>query len=175
MLRWNLDGTNVREGQVYTGPVALPGDGEVTVYAYAEDAGVSETKSFTIRARTGGKSEIDPDRPATVAKRVKLATTSDSFAVIRAAKKWGVMFGNGVSTTVGKGDVNAATRFGPGSYLSAEAIDAFFAAARAAIGDEMAEVELGFGEIRCGSGRDLVEFLSEVAPQITVDPAEVQQ
>src|SRR5262249_52983965 len=58
VLRWNLDGTNVREGKVYTGPVALPGDGEVTVYAYAEDAGVSETKSFTIRARTGGRAEI---------------------------------------------------------------------------------------------------------------------
>lgn len=174
-LRWNLDGTNVREGHAYTGPIDIPGDGEVTVYTYAEDAGVTETKSFSIRARTGGQAEIDPEKPATVIRRVKLATTADSFAVIRAGKKAGVSFASGVSVTVGKGDVNATTRFGPGSVLKAEAVEAFVSAARAAIGDELAEVELGFGELRCATGRELIEFLSELSQQITVDPAEVQQ
>jgi hypothetical protein len=48
-------GTNVREGRVYAGPIDIPGDGEVVIYAYAEDQGESIAKNFTIRARSGGK------------------------------------------------------------------------------------------------------------------------
>jgi hypothetical protein len=175
LIRWNLDGTNPKEGKVYSGPIEIPGDGEVTMYAYAEDAGVSIPKTFTIRAATGGKVTIDPDKPAVVAKKIKMPTTADTFAVIRAAKKTKAVFGNGVSITVGKGDRNATTRFGPGTDMSAEAIESFITAARAAIGDETADVEIGFGEFRLAAGRDLEEFLQEVSEQIKIDPAEVQQ
>jgi hypothetical protein len=175
LIRWNLEGTNVKEGKVYTGPIDIPGDGEATVYVYAEDAGVSASKTFTIRAVTGGKATIDPAKPATVAKKTKLATTADTFVTIRAGKKTKATFGNGVVVTVGKGDKNATTRFGPGTDLAPEAIEAFISAARAAIGDEAADVELTFGEFRFASGADLTEFLQETSEQITVDPAEVQQ
>jgi hypothetical protein len=174
-IRWNLEGTNVKEGKVYTGPIDIPGDGEATVYVYAEDAGVSASKTFTIRPVTGGKVTIDPAKPATVAKKTKLATTADTFITIRAGKKTKAVFGNGVVVTVGKGDKNATTRFGPGTALAPEAIEAFISAARAAIGDEAADVEFTFGEFKFASGADLTEFLQETSEQITVDPAEVQQ
>ena len=124
---------------------------------------------------SGGKATIDPDKPAVVAKKIKIPTTTDTFAVIRAAKKTKAVFGNGVSITVGKGDRNATTRFGPGTDMSAEAIESFITAARAAVADETADVEIGFGEFRFAAGRDLEEFLQEVSDQIKVDPAEVQQ
>jgi Protein of unknown function (DUF499) len=174
-IRWNLDGTNVKEGRPYTGPIEIPGEAEATVYVYAEDAGISAVKHFTIRPVTGGKATIDPAKPATVAKKTRLTTTADTFIAIRAGKKTKAVFGNGVVVTVGKGDRNATTRFGPGTALVPEAIEAFVSAARAAIGDEAADVEVSFGEFKFSSGADLIEFLQETSDLITVDPAEVQQ
>ena len=174
-IRWNLDGTNVKEGQVYTGPIDVPGEKEATLYVYAEDQGASARKDFTIRPVSGGKATIDPAKPATIGKKTKLATTADTFVVIRAGKKTKATFGNGVVVTVGKGDKNATTRFGPGTTLTTDAIDTFISAARAAIGDESADVEVSFGEFKFASGADLTEFLQETSDQIKVDPAEVQQ
>ena len=173
-IRWNLDGTNVKEGSEYTSPIEIPGDNETTLYAYAEDAGIEVKKDFTIRAPSGGKATIDPTKPASIARKIKLATTIETFGALRAAKKTKATFGNGVSVTVGRGDKNATTRFGPGTVLSAEAIEAFIVAARAAIGEEAADAEIGFGEFKFGSGADLEEFLKEFG-EIKVDPSEVQQ
>jgi hypothetical protein len=174
-IRWNLDGTNVKEGKVYAGPIDVPGEKEATLYVYAEDGGVSATKNFTIRAVTGGKATIDPGKAATVAKKTKLATTADTFITITAGKKTKATFGNGVVVMVGKGDKNATTRFGPGSSLSSEAIEAFISAARAAIGDEAADVEFSFGELKFSSGADLTEFLEGASEQVKIDAEEVQQ
>jgi hypothetical protein len=171
----NLDGTNVKEGKLFTGPIEIPGDAEATLYAYAEDAGVSVSKTFTIRPVTGEKATIDPAKPATVAKKTKLATTADIFITIRAGKKTKAVFGRGVVVTVGKGDKNATTRFGPGTTLSPEAVEAFITAARAAIGEETAEVEFTFGEFKFSSGAELTEFLEATSEQIKVEPEEVQQ
>jgi len=173
-IRWNLDGTNVKEGTAYTGPIEITGEKETTLYAYAEDAGIEARKDFTIRAPSGGKATIDRAKPASIARRIKLATTIETFGAIKAAKKTKATFGNGVSVTVGRGDRNATTRFGPGTVLSAEAIEAFIAAARAAIGEESADAEIGFGEFKFGSGADLEEFLKEFG-EIKIDPSEVQQ
>jgi|SRR5271166_6206010 len=174
-IRWNLDGTNPREGKLYSGPIEILGKHEVVVYAYAEDAGVTVQKNFTIRPSTGGKASVDPDKPAAVAKRVTLATTTDTFTTLRAAKKAKATFGNGISIKVGKGDKNATTRFGPGTTLPAEAVESFITASRAALADDAADVEIGFGEFKCASGRELEEFLQEVSDQIKVDPSEVLQ
>lgn len=174
-IRWNMDGTNAREGKIYTGPIEVPGNAECTLYTYAEDAGITVTKQFTIRAVTGGEATIDKTKPAIVLKRIKLPTTSDTFATLRAAKKSKVLFGHGVTITVGKGDSNAVTRFGPGTTLSAEALEKFIIGARAAISDEEADVEVGFGEMALESGQDLQDFLQEVEAQIKVEPSEVQQ
>ena len=174
-IRWNVDGTNPREGKLYEKPIEVPGEGELTLYVYAEDAGVSVTKTFTIRPVTGGKAVIDPDKPASVRRKFKLATTEETFIALRAAKRTNTVFGNGVSVTAGKGDVSALTRFGPGAELTANDVEAFITAARLAIANDTAEVEFGFGEMSFDSGRQLKEFLEEVAAVITVDSAEVVQ
>ena len=174
LIRWNLNGTNPREGTLYEGPIEIPGDAETTVYAYAEDAGVNVTKQFTVKS-TKDSTAIDLDKPAVVTKRIKLPTTADTFKVLRAAKKNQMTFRSGVTVTVGKGDTNAATRFGPGTSLNAESIEAFISASRLALQDAAAEVEMGFGEMHFSSGRDLQEFLEQVIEQVNILPKEVQQ
>ena len=148
-IRWNLDGTNVKEGKVYTGPIDIPGEGEATIYAYAEDAGVSATKTFTIRAgdrrqgddrsRQGGdgrqEDQACDDRPTPSPRSAPARRPRRSSATA-----WAI--------TVGKGDRNATTRFGPGTDLNSDDIEAFIGAARKAIGDEAAEVEFTFGEFK---------------------------
>jgi hypothetical protein len=174
-IRWNMDGTNPSEGRPYDGPIEISGDAETTIYAYAEDAGLSIKKSFLIRSSRAGAAAIDPDKPATVPKKRRLLTTADTFAVLRAGKISGVLFGNGVTVTVGKGDQNAVTRFGPGTSLTADAIDLFIASSRASLQNENADVEVGFGEMVFQRGSDLLEFLAQVTGQLTVEAAEVVQ
>ena len=173
-IRWNLDGTNVKEGKEYKGPIDIPGDKETVLYVYAEHAGVEIKKEFTIRESTGGVATIDKTKPAIVARKVKLATTVETFGVLKAARKNKGVFGKGLSITVGKGDKNATTRFGPGTSMSAEAIEAFITAARAAVGDDAAEAEIGFGEFSFATGADLEGFMEE-ASEFKIDPSEVQQ
>lgn len=174
-IRWNVDGTNPREGQLYSVPIEIPGNDEVVVYAYAEDAGVAVQKNFTIRPSVGGKAAIDPTKAASVRKRITLATTSDVFNVLRAAKKSQVTLGNGISVKAGKGDNSGTTRFGPGVSMHPDAIEAFISSLRSALKEEAAEVEVGFGEISCSTGQNLEEFLQQVTDQIQVEPSEVIQ
>ena len=114
-IRWNLDGTNVKEGSAYTGPIEIPGDKETTLYAYAEDAGHRGQEGLHDPRSVRRQGD---DRPGQAshrrAGRSSLSTTIETFGALRAAKKTKATFGNGVSVTVGRGDKNATTRFGPG-------------------------------------------------------------
>ncbi len=171
-IRWNLDGTTPREGKVYSGPFDIPGTAEAKVYAYAEADGVSETKTFTIPA-AGEEKKIDPTKPAKAkaTERQKLATTASVFTAVKAAKKFSAKVGGGVMISVGKGGNNAITKFGPDSLVNAEAIENVIATARAAIGDDTADVELTFQEFTFGTGKDLEDFLAE-AGEVKVDTVE---
>lgn len=174
-IRWNLDGTNPREGNVYAGPVEIPGAAEAKLYAYAEQDGVSETKTFVIAA-VGEAKKIDPAKPAKVklGAKQKLATTQSVFTALKAAKQFSGKLGGSLMVSVGKGENNAITKFGVGSSLTAEAVESVIATSRAAIGDETADVELTYQEFEFGSGKDLEDFLAEAA-DVKVDVSEVEQ
>jgi hypothetical protein len=47
IIRYTLTGANPAEGTLYTGPIEI-GQGETTIYCYAEDDGVSIRRNFTI-------------------------------------------------------------------------------------------------------------------------------
>ncbi|MGI3899887.1 MAG: anti-phage-associated DUF499 domain-containing protein [Janthinobacterium lividum] len=172
-IRWNLDGTNAREGKPYTGPITLEGTDEVKVYAFAEDAGVETTKTFTIRAATEGGIRIDPTKPAIIKKRQKIATTKEVFTMLKAMKAGHAKLKNQLSATVGRGEVNVATRFGPQATLTGDAVEAFLTAARLAISDETAEVDFGFSEVHFDTGSEMEEFVEAVG--WTIAPEEVEQ
>ena len=171
-IRWNLEGTNAREGRPYTGPIALEGTDEVKVYAFADDAGVETTKTFTIRAATEGGIRIDPTKPAIIKKRQKIATTKEVFTMLTAMKAGHAKLKNQLSATVGRGEVNVATRFGPQAILSGEAVEAFLMAARLAISDETAEVDIGFSEVHFDTGREMEEFIQAVGWTIALEEVE---
>jgi hypothetical protein len=172
-IRWNIDGTNARDGKIYAGPISIAGEAEVKVYAYAEDAGVEVTKTFPIRPAAAGAIPIDPTRPVVIMKRQKIATIKDVFATLKALKSGhGKLKGN-LSATVGHGDVNATTRFGPQTTLSADGMESFLGAARHSLGDETAEVEIGFSEVHFETGQEMEEFVTEVG--WVIGPNEVEQ
>lgn len=172
-IRWNTDGTNPREGKPYAGPIQIDGGDETKIYAYAEDAGVETTKTFVIRPVKGGEIQVDLDRPAVIRKRLKIASTKDVFVMIGALKTARGKLRGSLSATVGQGDVNATTRFGPKTELSAEILERFLMAGRAALANEMAEVEVGFSEVGFPTGREMEEFVAVVGWD--VQPNEVEQ
>ena len=172
-IRWNTDGTNPREGKPYTGPIAIEGDGEVKVYAYAEDAGVETTKTFTVRPAKAGAIQLDPDKPVVIKKRQKIATTIDVFSTLKALKVAHGKLKGSLAVTVGQGDVNATTRFGPQTVLAPDALEAFLGAGRGALDNDTAETEVGFAEVHFETAREMEEFVKTVG--WAVGPEEVEQ
>ena len=174
-IRWNLNGTTPREGEVYEGTIEIPGTDEVKIYAFAEADGVTETKIFTIPA-VGQAKKIDPSRPAKarLAAKQKLTTTQAVFTAIKAAKKFSGGIGGSLMIAVGKGENNAITKFGVGTVLTADVIESVIATSRSAIGDDTADVEITYQEFSFGSGKDLEDFLSE-AGEVRIDVSEVEQ
>jgi uncharacterized protein DUF499/Fn3 domain-containing protein len=172
-IRWNTDGTNPREGKPYAGPIAIEGDGEVKVYAYAEDAGIETTKTFTVRPAKAGAIQLDPDKPVVIKKRQKIATTIDVFSTLKALKVAHGKLKGSLAVTVGQGDVNATTRFGPQTVLAPDALEAFLGAGRAALGNDTAETEVGFAEVHFETAREMEEFVKTVG--WTIGTEEVEQ
>lgn len=171
-IRWNTDGTNPREGKPYVGPIPVEGEGEVKVYAYAEDAGVETSKVFTIRPLTAGVIQLDPDRPVVIKKRLKIGTTKDVFSTLRALKIAHGKLKGSLAITVGQGDVNATTRFGPQTVLGPEAVESFLGAGRSALGSETAETEIGFAEAHFETAREMEEFVATVGWDVGRDEVE---
>ncbi len=172
-VRWNTDGTNAREGKPYVGPIAIEGDGEVKVYTYAEDAGVETSKIFTIRPVKAGAIQLDPDKPVVIKKRQKIASTIDVFSTLKALKVAHAKLKGSLAVTVGQGELNATTRFGPQVVLAPDTLEAVLSLGRTALGNDTAEAEMGFAEVHFETGREMEEFVKTVG--WAVGPDEVEQ
>ena len=172
MLRWNATGINPKEGTAYTGPIELAGDDEVTLYVYASDDGVTATREFTIPKPNQKGTVIDKQKPAVLKKKLTQDGNGPAFASIKAAKEAKASF-VGISIEVGKGANNSLTRFGSESTVSGEAIETFIKAARAALGDETAEVKITFRVMKFPTGHDLEVFLKGLG--LDVAAPEVEQ
>ena len=171
-IRWNTTGANPKEGQVYSGPIELSGDAEMTVYAYAEDQGVSTQRSFLIPKPDQAGPTIDKSKTAKLHKKLDFHDNAKSFAALNSAKGVQARF-RGVNVEIGSGAKNVVTRFGSESIIAPEHLEAFIAAARQALGDETAEVKLSVGDVHFQSGHDLETFLTKVG--VEVSAGEVEQ
>lgn len=172
-IRWNTTGANPREGQVYSDPIELPAGGEITIYAYAEDQGVSTTRNFKIPAADQPGPSIDKTKPAKLRKKLDFRGSADTFGMINAAKNVQAKLGGGVSLTVGEGATAVTTRFGSDAIIRAEDIEAFITAARTALGKDKADVVLRVEDLAFTSGHDLETFLA--ARGIEAGTGEVEQ
>jgi type 1 fimbria pilin len=131
-LRWNLSGINPKEGTPYTGPIEVPGSDDVTLYVYAEDNGVTARRDFNIPRPNQQGTVIDKQKPAVLRKKQTQDGNGPAFTTIKCAKEAKASF-VGLSIEVGKGSKNALTRFGGESTVTADAVDTFIKAARAAL------------------------------------------
>jgi hypothetical protein len=155
-IRWNTDGSNVKEGTLYAGPIELPGEGEVVVYAYAEDQGVSIERQFRIAGQAGAKI-IKKDQKARLLREVRGETIAESFRILDAAEANKATFEGG-SITVGLGTTNIRIALGSDVALSGAAARELISSARKAIGDENAEVKLAAKRMNFEAGFGLEQF-----------------
>jgi hypothetical protein len=89
-IHWNTTGANPREGTPYGGSIELDGTAALTIYAYAEDAGVTTIRQFTIPAVDQKGPTIDKSKPAKLRRRVEFQGNSDAFSTINNAKAMSV-------------------------------------------------------------------------------------
>ncbi len=170
-IRWNTTGANPKEGAVYQGPVELPADGEITIFACAEDNGVYATRSFLIPRPDRPDFALDKSRPAKLHRKLNYRGNNEAFTALNAAKALQMELGN-VSVEIGEGARNVVTRFGSGTVIPAEQLDQFIAAARKTIGDETAEVKISFSDLHFRSGHDLESFLAKLGIEIAAGEVE---
>jgi hypothetical protein len=156
---------------VYSGPIEI-GQGETTIFCYAEHEGVSAKRSFTIPPAGNQGVHIDPTKRAKLKKRIPAESTPETFKVLARAKSAGALLSE-LSIEVGSGTKTASLRFGKDGVLSADQIEKVVATLREALGDEMAEVRLRVQGIDFANGHDLSEFVKEWG--LTVGPNEVEQ
>lgn len=170
-IRWNTTGANPKEGAVYQGPVELPADGEITIFACAEDNGVYATRSFLIPRPDRPDFALDKSRPAKLHRKLNYRGNNEAFTALNAAKALQMELGN-VSVEIGEGARNVVTRFGSGTIIPAEHLDQFIATARKTIGDETAEVKISFSDLHFRSGHDLESFLAKLGLEIAAGEVE---
>ncbi len=156
-IRYTLTGANPAEGAMYQGPFEI-GDGAVSVYCHAEDDGVVAKRTFEIPARGAKGVLVKKDKPATLLEAVHTADTTDTFATLKQMKDHR---GTAAASKceVGQGAKSVVVRFGSECRVSPEKIEAMIEAARAALGDEAAEVRLSLtGGLHFVRGDDLESF-----------------
>jgi hypothetical protein len=161
VIRWNTTGANPKEGTIYSGPIDLTGDSEVTIYVYAEDRGVPALRNFTIpRADQTGPS-IDKSRPARLRKKLDFRGSTDTFAALVDFESREVALANGVALSVGEGSAAITTRFGSDATIHGSDLRKFITAAREALQNPTADVVLRIEDLQFQSGHDLEAFLAK--------------
>ena len=110
-MRYALDGTNPREGRVYTDPFAITDD-KVIVQIYAQAGEATTTEIFMIAEKGNKRAEIDETRPAKlVREKARLDSTYKVFNLIKDFKeRQGIIF-HGVTLNVGVGEQAVQVRF----------------------------------------------------------------
>jgi hypothetical protein len=170
-IRYTLNGSNPAEGTDYNGPFEI-GQGEVSIYCYAEDQRITTRRTFTIAPAGNAGVRLDATRPARLRKKIEAQDTADSFKLIARAREAKLRLGS-ARVQVGDGDKNATVRFGSSIALTSEVLKTVIDSLRSALGNETAEVRLAVGTVEFQSGHDLDEFVKERGLQLT--PNEVEQ
>jgi hypothetical protein len=170
-LKYTLTGANPAEGTVYSEPIEI-GDGEVTIYCYAEEDGVTAKRTFTIPPRASGGVRIEPTKRARLKKRVEAPDTAETFKLVERSKQARAKL-TGLTIEVGTGSKNATLRFGSEGNISPEDVEALIKAIRTALGDDSAEVRLRVPALEFNTGHDLDSFARDRG--ITLTTNEVEQ
>jgi hypothetical protein len=170
-IKFTLTGANPAEGSLYSGPIEI-GQGQTTIYCYAEDNGVSTRRTFTIPPAGNQGVHVEPGKEAKLKKRIGAESTPETFKVLARARNVGARLSE-LRIEVGSGTKTALLRFGKDGVLTSDQIEKVIATLRDALDDEMAEVRLTVHGIEFANGHDLSEFVKDWG--LEVGPNEVEQ
>lgn len=92
-IKYTLDGSEPRNGHLYTDPIQLPDD-ETTVYVFAEYEGFEERAQFIFPASDTDEVTIIPNKPAVLnSSKIKtLDSSSKTYEGLKLAKEKGIKF-----------------------------------------------------------------------------------
>ena len=173
VIRWNTTGANPKEGTVYDGPIDIQGDAETTVYAYAEDQGVSALRNFVSpRVDQAGPSLVK-NKPARLRKKLDFRGSTETYAVLVSLEGLQASMAGGVSLTIGEGARAITTRFGSETSIQGEVVRKFIDEARNALANPTADVVLRVEDLMFQSGHDLETFAEK--QKLDVTTGEVEQ
>jgi hypothetical protein len=162
-LRYTLDGTNPKEGAIYTEPFDVPAKGG-TVWVAAKAGEAEKTTTVTIPPVGDDRVVIEDSKPAqlTNTRRVALDTTDKVFNFIHKFKTHTDTRLRGVQIVLGEGENAVQVRFNE-RRLTAAAIEAAIDGIRQAVEDDHTAVQVLIrGGIEFGDGFRLKEF-AEIA------------
>jgi hypothetical protein len=167
-MRYALDGTNAKEGAVYSAPFQVPAKG-CTILIAAKAGEVEKSAKIQIPSDGDDRVVIDETKPAQLAdsKRVSIDTTDKAFAVIQRFKERPDTVMRGVQIILGEGENAVQIRFNERA-LTAGAIETAIRGMREALGEEQAAVQVLIrGGISFGDGFALKEFAEVAGVELT--------
>jgi len=171
-LRFTLDGSEPREGTLYTKPFGI-GDGDALARVFAEADGLESKSDFRFPAK-GKKGvqlrEAEPARLVNNRGGKKLDSRTKTFGGLNAAKEKGVAF-ESVTLTVGQGAQAAQVVVGE-FKVPADYIEAILTTVLSQFPPDT-PVTLTFRKAHFASGHDLKQFAEALG--IELQPGEIEQ
>ena len=171
-MRWNDTGITPREGAIYSGPIEFRHTQPFKIYAYAEDEGLSATRTFNIAGLADNAVDIDRTKPVRVRKSFHKPSTTESFHIINAARTEAASLRE-VSIEIGEQGKTFMARFGSDTLTTAEIIEKVIAIARESLRDPQAEVKIRFKGMEFPTGDAFLQFSKTTG--LNIDSKEVEQ
>ena len=164
-VRYTLDGSEPRHGEIYDGPIAI-GENEVVLRAFASADGLEAKEDFRFAAKDKKGLHVDELKPASLVSRSgkMFDSRSSTFEGLEQAKDKAVSFEN-VTIDVGQGAQIASITIGE------VRVDAtFLSGLLECVLDKFspdAPITINFRKARFGSGHDLINFCESAGLTIT--------
>lgn len=170
-IRFTLDGSEPREGTVYTGPIPLEDKGaRMQVFAHAE--GLEVKREFTFPAKSEKGVKIDPVPPGKIIRPgagFKLDSRAKTFEGLKLAGEKGAEL-QGVNISIGQGAQMVSIVIGE-IPVTADFIESLLNKALEKF-DPNAPITMTFRRASFASGHDLKEFADKLGIELTVNEVE---
>jgi len=169
-IRYTLDGSEPREGTLYSEPVAI-GSGEVLMRVFAEAEGLEAKQDFRFPAQGKKGVPIDPVKPGRIVSRVprQLDSRAKTFEGLKQASEKSVTF-EGVALTVGQGTQMIAIHVGD-VPVEADFIEALLNQIAEKFSPET-PVTMTFRKAGFASGHDLKAFADKLGIELKIGDVE---
>lgn len=164
-ILYNTDDRTAREGQTYEDPVFCPADRDTVITVFAEADGVEKSDTIRVPRLVAGEAPLDLDRPARVQRKVKVSDTGRVFSGLQRVKDSKATF-DGIEIIVGTGDNTLLADFSPGVRMDGHQVEAFVSAARLALADDNAPVEITWKGLNVHAARDLDAIKNAIGEDI---------